>query len=421
MDVMNPKEPMEFVCMACDDARCHFKPLHAHRRPLGDRDVLITLKFCGVCHSDLHNAGGHMAGVMGPPKYPFVPGHELAGIVVAVGSAVTMFSVGDRAGVGCIVDSCLKCVKCEAGEEQMCVNKMTGTYGSDDKHGRAATWPPGGQTLGGYATFHVVDERFGVKIPATYPLEAAGPVMCAGVTMYDPMKRYGVKRGSKVGIVGLGGLGVMGAKIARALGAEVTVISRSATKETLALRCGATNFVCSEDKEDMRRARGTLDLILNTVPIAHDYFRFQKLLKHSGGEDGQRAKQVILGLHSGLATGMVALGLKGKKTPLAASGIGGIRATQEVMDLCAAHDIVPEYRVVPVSQLTEIYEELDSGNDSGIRYVLDIASMAQAVKEGNEESLCTSGPPQLSPSRSSLNGQGIIGEIAKLFCCCYIC
>lgn len=417
------RDAVDVTCMACDDARCHFKPLRAKRRALGPRDVRIEMRFCGVCHSDVVNAHGDLKSVMPAPRYPYVPGHELAGVVVAVGSEVTKFKVGDFAGVGCMVDACLECDKCRSGEEQMCRTMSVMTYGGVDKYGRAATEPPGGQTMGGYSTAHVVDERFGVKIPAGYPLEAAGPVMCAGVTVYDPMRRYGVTAGTRVGIIGLGGLGQMSVKIAKAMGATVTVFSKSASKRQLALRIGARDFVCTEDPDQMREARGTMDIILNTIPVAHNYWLYQKLLAPANNEGRLkgRSKQVILGLHAGLATGMVALSIKGDQSPIVSSGIGGIKATQEVMDLCAEHEIVPDITVMPVSRLSEIYEALDAGNESGTRYVLDIMSMAEAVKNGDEESLRNARPPKLEPNRTALNGGGILGGVCKLFCCCFIC
>lgn len=414
--------PTPCVCMATRDAKCRFEPIDAHRRPLGARDVLLELTHCGVCHSDVHAAAGHLRRALGATKYPAVPGHELAGEVVAIGDGVTRFAIGDRCGVGCVVDACLACEACGAGDEHRCARGMVGTYGDEDKHGRAGTWPVGGRTMGGYATHHVVDERFGIRVPKAYPMEAAGPVMCAGVTVYDPMKRYGVGAGSAVGVVGLGGLGVMAVKIARAMGAsEVVVFSRSETKRSLARRCGATAFASSEDADAMRRARGTLDLILNTVPVAHDYLRFQKLLKKR--ERGRpRAKQVVLGLHAGLVSGMVARGVRGENSPIVASAIGGIRATQEVMDLCAAHGIVPELEILPVSRLTEIYEALDSGNDSGVRYVLDIAAFAADVRAGRVDALRTSGPPRLVlDDRNAFGPRGVVRDLARVFCGCHVC
>jgi len=414
--------PTPCVCMATRSAACAFEPIDAARRPLGARDVLLELAHCGVCHSDVHAAAGHLRALLGAPAYPLVPGHELAGTVVAIGAGVTRFAVGDRCGVGCVVDACLRCARCLAGEEHACARGMVGTYGDEDRHGRAGTWPSGGRTMGGYATHHVVDERFGIRVPVGYPTEAAGPAMCAGVTVYDPMKRYGVGEGSAVGVIGLGGLGVMAVKIARAMGAsEVVVVSRSEAKRTLALRCGATAFARSDDADAMRRARGTLDLILNTVPVAHDYLRFQDLLKKR--ERGRpRAKQVVLGLHSGLVAGMAARAVRGKNSPIVASGIGGIRATQEVLDLCAAHDIVPELRILPVSRLTEIYEALDSGNDSGVRYVLDIAAMAADVRAGRVDALRTSGPPRLAlADRNAFSPRGVLRDVARLFCGCRVC
>ena len=214
----------------------------------------------------------------------------------------------------------------------------------------------------------------------------------------------------------------MAVKIARAMGAsEVVVFSRSETKRSLARRCGATAFASSEDADAMRRARGTLDLILNPVPVAHDYLRFQKLLKKR--ERGRpRAKQVVLGLHAGLVSGMVARGVRGENSPIVASAIGGIRATQEVMDLCAAHGIVPELEILPVSRLTEIYEALDSGNDSGVRYVLDIAAFAADVRAGRVDALRTSGPPRLVlDDRNAFGPRGVVRDLARVFCGCHVC
>ena len=365
--------PIDSLCLTCESASCDFSVRPLQRRPLGDEDVLVDMRYCGVCHSDLHTAAGHMEGVTGPVQYPMVPGHELAGVVAAIGSKVTRFAVGDRVGVGCMVDACLECARCLEGEEQKCKRGNVGTYGGKDKHGRAAQVPAGGQTLGGYTKTFVVHERFGVRIPPEFPLEAAGPVMCAGVTMYDPMRVAKVGPGSKVGIVGLGGLGQMGVKIAKALGCEVTVVSSVATKRGFAETCGADYFVHSEDAESMRAAGGRLDLLLNTVPVYHDYVRYRPLLRRRGG------KQVILGLHTGLGGAMLVGNVFGSRSSLAASGIGGVTATQEVMDLCAKHDIMPDLEIVAATDMHRVYQALDDGNDSGRRYVLDAATIEKAA------------------------------------------
>lgn len=408
-------EPIPFLCVACDDASCRFVPRRAHRRPLGPRDILIELRYCGVCHSDVVNAAGHMAGVMPKPEYPYCPGHELAGTCAAIGSEVTRFAVGDAVGVGCVVDSCLACAKCASGEEQMCAKGMVGTYGAKDKFGRARTHPIGEQTKGGYATRHVVDERFAVSIPSGFDARFAGPVMCAGVTVYDPMRRYGATRGSRVGVVGLGGLGQMAVKIAGALGCEVTVISRSRRKEAYAKSIGASTFVCSEERESVDAHRRSLDLILNTVPVHHDYTKYQKLLsRERSARVKGRPKQIILGLHVGLVGGLFSSTIRGDSSPLAMSGIGGVRATQEVMDLCAKHDIKPDIKVVQPNQLTEVYQILDDGNAGGERFVIDISSMTRAFESGDDSGLANDVAPDLAPNRSSLNAFGILREIFRL-------
>jgi len=251
MAVQDGGLPVEALCMGCKDETCDFKPMPMLRRPVGDEDVLMEMFYCGICHTDVHTAAGHLAGI-GMKAYPCVPGHELAGICTAVGKNVTRVKVGDHVGVGCMVDSCLKCSACKRGEEQKCA-KQVGTYGAKNKNGRAATGPVGGttltpaHTLGGYTTQMVVHERFAIIIPKDYGLEYAGPVMCAGVTLFDPLRRYKVTTGSRVAVVGLGGLGQMGVKIAVAMGCVVTVVSRSPSKEKFARECGATAFICSTD------------------------------------------------------------------------------------------------------------------------------------------------------------------------------
>jgi hypothetical protein len=216
-------KPIPTLCMSCSDSKCDFHVTPFFRRALGEKDVLIKMKYCGVCHSDLHHAANHNH-KMNKTKYPCVPGHELAGVVAGVGSKVNKVKIGDEVGVGCIVDSCLECDQCKKGEEQWCKKKIVGTYGARDRHGRAATYPVGGHTLGGYSQYHVCHEHFVITVPKGYPLSHAGPVMCAGITMYDPLIRHlRANKGKRIGIVGLGGLGVMGSKLARALDCHVTV------------------------------------------------------------------------------------------------------------------------------------------------------------------------------------------------------
>ena len=332
-------------------------------------------------------------------------GHELAGVCTAVGSKVTKFKVGDHVGVGCMVDSCNACAACKRGEEQMC-SKQVGTYNGKKAKGRSATFPEGGHTLGGYTSAFVVHENFAILIPASYPLEAAGPVMCAGVTMFDPLRRHGATLGTEVGIVGLGGLGQMGVKIAKAMGCRVTVISRAENKRAFAMTsCGADAFVCSEDVEQMKASSRTLHLILNTVPIDHDYFAYNVLLnpKTKGN------KQVILGLHVGLVAGFIAGGITGNKARVLGSGIGSIEATQAVIDLCAKHAITPEIEIVSVDDLTKVYETLDSGNDGGKRYVLDIAQTLRAEAK-------TTGPPKIHANRTGISFWSVLKNVVRHLC-----
>jgi uncharacterized zinc-type alcohol dehydrogenase-like protein len=269
------------------------------------------------------------------------------------------------------VDACLECVECLKGEEQKCKKKSVGTYQGKDSHGRAAVWPleftdasgktQKGYTLGGYTNKMVITEQFAIKIPKSYPLEFAGPVMCAGVTLYDPLKVYGCKPGSKIGIAGLGGLGQMGIRIAKAMGASVTVISRQASKEAYARKCGADTFVISTDKVQMDKEAGKLDMILNTIPSYHDYMIYQPLLMSKG-------IQILLGLHAGFVGAMLTDGIVGGRSRIKMSGIGGIRATQEVIDLCDRNKIYPEIVIEPVTALNKIYTALDQANDTGVRY-----------------------------------------------------
>ncbi|CAE7231427.1 adhC2, partial [Symbiodinium natans] len=321
------------------------------------------MKYCGVCHSDLHTAAAHLEGVMGAVEYPCVPGHELAGVVAEVGPKVTKFQVGDHIGVGCMVDSCLACDKCKQGFEQKC-SKQVGTYAGKDWSGRAAT-PGRKTTIGGYTTRMVVQEHFGIQIPKDYPLEMAGPVMCAGITMYDPLKVNGAKAGSKVGIVGLGGLGVMGVKIAKAMGCEAIAISRAENKRSFAMEsCGASGYIASTIEEQRAKHENTFDIIINTIPTDHDTTIYTKMLKPDG-------VHILLGLHASMF-GAFILSKFTKQARVKMSGIGGIPNTQEVIDLCAKNKIYPEIELHPVTELNRIYEKLDGSNDAGKRYVLDI-------------------------------------------------
>mmetsp|Transcript_83601 Transcript_83601/g.135547 ORF Transcript_83601/g.135547 Transcript_83601/m.135547 type:complete len:394 (+) Transcript_83601:1-1182(+) len=393
--------------MGCTDEKCDFKPMPMQRRPVGEEDVLIDMVYCGICHTDLHTAAGHLGGI-GMKKYPCVPGHELAGICTAVGSKVTLVKVGDQVGVGCMVDSCLNCAACKRGEEQMC-SKQVGTYGATDKSGRAATYPAGGHTLGGYTTQMVVHERFAIIIPANYPLKFAGPVMCAGVTLYDPLRRYKATTGTRVAIVGLGGLGQMGVKVAKAMGCVVTVVSRSMSKEKFARECGAQAFLASSDDAQMLAAAKSFDLVMNTIPSEHDYNMYTKLVAAGG-------KHIILGLNSGLVgailTDTVVLG----NSKVKASAIGSIEATRKVIELCNEHKIYPDIKIVRAEEINDVFTKLDSNNQDGVRYVLDIKGSLNAATA----SKCTAAAPTIQPSPGITPGL-ICGTFCNFLCCCKWC
>jgi uncharacterized zinc-type alcohol dehydrogenase-like protein len=402
--------PVEILALACEDSTCDFKPRKMHRRALLDHDVQFDIKYCGVCHSDLSTAAGHTAGIQ-EVKWPVVPGHELVGVVTAVGPKVSRVKVGQHVGVGCLVDSCRRCSACRNGQEQDC-SKMVGTYvGRDNGSGRAQTYPPNQMTLGGYSTVMVADEEVCVEIPPEYPLEFAGPLLCAAVTIYAPLKRFGLERlrhgqGAAVGIVGLGGLGQMGIKIAKALGARVTVISRTSAKAALAKSLGADAFVASSDKGEMAAHAKELDLIINTVPAYHNYVAYHPLL-------AKRGYQILLGLHKGLAAALVVDKLTLGKSRIKHSLIGGIADTQEIVNLCAKHRIFPEIKVVPVTEISAVYAKLDSNNDEGIRYVLDIANTLNEKAIG-AFAVKAAPPPTIKPAHGTLEIPAVAREVCWL-------
>jgi uncharacterized zinc-type alcohol dehydrogenase-like protein len=363
------------------------------------------MKFCGLCHTDVHHARNEAAPLM-PARYPCVPGHELAGVCIAIGSAVTRIAVGDHVGVGCMVDSCLKCAACLRGDEQLC-SAQVATYGAAPTPRSAVPASAPQHTLGGYTSAFVVHERFAIRIPKAYPLEAAGPVMCAGVTLWSPLRKYKAGPGTRVAIVGMGGLGAMGIKLARALGAHVTALTRSPAKAAFAVKCGAQATLLSSDAAAMAAARGGFDLVLNTIPVEHAYGVYSALV-------APRGKHVLLGLHSGLVAGIVADLLTCGGSSVVGSGIGGIACTQEVMDLCAAQGILPELRVIQPQGIAGAYEALAAGNESGERYVCDLASL----KDGSAFAACEAvAPPRLPPQQPPISVCDIIGGIFKLVCC----
>ncbi len=349
-----------FAATAADQP---LSPYSFDRRDPGPDDVAIEIKYCGVCHSDLHVVHNDLGGT----RYPIVPGHEIAGIVTAVGANVTRFKEGDRVGVGCMVDSCRTCSSCQACEEQYCVPGMTQTYGSPDPKGAEV-----GQTVtqGGYSDRITVDHNYVLSIPDSLPLDAAAPLLCAGVTTYSPLRHWKVGPGSKVAVVGLGGLGHMAVKLAVAMGAEVTVLSTSDRKRADAERMGAKHFLINSDKDAMKAAGEKFDLIINTVSATHEIASHLNLLARDG-------TMVMLGLTTeGLP--VFAMPLLWRRRSVAGSLIGGIRETQEMLDFCAEHDIVCDIETIAPHQINEAYARMEK-SDVRYRFVIDMARMDQAA------------------------------------------
>ena len=405
-------EPVDSLCMATADDRCAFRPARFARRALGANDILIEMKFVGVCHTDVHVAAGHAEALMGR-KYPCVPGHELAGVCVAVGAAVTRVRVGEAVGVGCMVDSCGRCGACRRGEEQWCMSNTT-TY--NGKPGVRSAVGPGApaHTLGGYTNAFVVDERFAVRIPAGYPLEAAGPIQCAGVTVFDPLRRHGAGPGTRLGVVGIGGLGTMAIKLGKALGCVVTAITRSPSKAAYAVdRAGADASLISTDAAAMAAAAKSLDLILDTAPDAHDLSPYLALLAPGRTAAGRVRRLVVLGLTADLVASMVVGSLTCGTSRVVGGNIGSVECTQAVIDLCAAKNIVPELKVVPVEALSDVYTALAAGNDTGVRYVLDLSTL----DAGAEERCRGVAPPNLGAPPRPVSACSIVSAIFRLLCC----
>jgi len=340
-------------------ADSEFDRIEIQRNKTGDDDVTFDIKFCGICGFDVHTCDNDM----GDTKYPCVPGHELAGVVTKVGKNVVKYKVGDRVGVGCIVDSCLNCEGCDNGEEQLCRKGFTMNYNGDIKHGHIATGS--GWTYGGYSRSYTVHSKFVVRIPDGFPLEAAGPVLCAGVTMFSPLVHWKANQGGvRVGIVGLGGLGQMGLMLSKAMGNTVTAISSSANKETAAKEMGADKFVLSTDSSSMSSASQTLDLILNTVSVSQNLNQYLPLLANKG---------VLVQLGVTFAPHPVhQLELMFRKLSIAGSLIGGLSETQDCIDFCHRKNIIPKIKLVTVKDLDGVYNNLRTKNDSLIRNVLDI-------------------------------------------------
>ena len=340
---------------AAPSATAPLEPTTIDRRDVGPHDVLIDIRFAGICHSDIHTARGEW----GPAKYPLVVGHEIAGVVAEVGSEVTKHQVGDRVGVGCMVNSCRECRYCLAGEEQFCVKGNIGTYGSKDLDGTV--------TQGGYSTHVVVTEDFVVRIPEGIELDVAAPLLCAGITTFSPLHHWDAGPGKQVAVVGLGGLGHMAVKIAHAMGAEVTVLSQSLKKQEDGLRLGADHYYATSDESTFEDLAGRFDLIINSVSAKIDVNAYLGLLAVGGALVNVGAPPEALEVN--------AFALIGGRRSFAGSLIGGIRETQEMLDFCAEHGIGADVEVIAADQVNEAWERV-LASDVRYRFVIDTATLA---------------------------------------------
>ncbi|WP_298146068.1 NAD(P)-dependent alcohol dehydrogenase [Flavobacterium sp.] len=326
------------------------------RREVQADDVAIEILYCGVCHSDLHFAKNDW----GFTTYPVVPGHEIVGKVTAVGNAVTKYHVGDTVAVGCLVDSCRSCSSCAQDLEQYCLNGFTGTYGGVDKF-------LGGTTHGGYSQSIVVDQHFVLRVPNGLDLAGVAPLLCAGITTWSPLRHWNVGPNSKVAVVGLGGLGHMAIKLAKGLGADVTLFSRSAGKEADAKQLGADRIIISTDPEAMAAAAGTFDFILDTVPYAHDLNPYVQALAVSGS-------LVVVGYLGALEDQLNTMPMVFSRKTVAGSLIGGIAETQELLDFCGEHNIVSDVEVIKMQEINQAYERMLK-SDVRYRFVIDMSSL----------------------------------------------
>jgi alcohol dehydrogenase (NADP+) len=329
-------------------------PTTIERRDVGPHDVLIEIQYAGICHSDIHTVNGDW----GPQPFPVVPGHEIVGVVAEVGAGVTGHRVGDRVGVGCMVDSCRECTNCRNGDEQYCLNGMVPTYAGTDRDGRT--------TQGGYSTHVVVDADFVLRVPDGIDPAAAAPLLCAGITTYSPLRRWGAGPGKQVAVVGLGGLGHMAVKLAHAMGAEVTVLSQSLKKQEDGLRLGADHYFATSDPDTFTQLAGRFDLVINTVSAPIDVDAYLSLLAVDGAlvNVGAPAEPLSLSVMS----------LIGGRRTYAGSMIGGIAETQEMLDFCAEHGTGAEVEVIAADQVNEAYERV-LASDVRYRFVIDAATL----------------------------------------------
>ncbi len=334
-------------------------PFSFERRDPRPYDVVISIKYCGICHSDIHQARDEW----GNATFPMVPGHEITGVVMAVGSKVSKYRIGDHVGVGCFVDSCRECTPCKSGLEQFCSGGMTPTYNAKERDGKTLS-------QGGYSDHIVVDENYVLSIPQNLPLDKAAPLLCAGITLYSPLKHWKAGPGKKVAIIGLGGLGHMGVKIAHALGAEVTVLSQSTKKAADAKRLGADHFYATSDAETFKKLQGHFDLIINTVSAPMDWNQYLNLVRIDGAlvVVGVPEKQVPIGAFSLIF---------GRKS-LAGSLIGGIKETQEMLDFCSKHNITCDIEMIDIQKVNEAYDRVVK-SDVRYRFVIDMASLKKSA------------------------------------------
>jgi uncharacterized zinc-type alcohol dehydrogenase-like protein len=341
---------------AAFDPKSPLAPWSFERRAVGAKDVHIAIAYCGVCHSDIHQARDEWGGAM----FPMVPGHEIVGHVVAVGADVTKYKAGDVVGVGCLVDSCRVCPSCHEGVEQYCENGFTGTYNSYEQKSQIITY-------GGYADHIVVDQDFVLKVPTNLPLAAVAPLLCAGITTYSPLRHWNVGKGQKVGIVGLGGLGHMGVKFAAAFGAKTYVITTSPNKKEDAVKLGAKGIVVSKDAADMAAHAGSFDFILSTISAPYDVSAYLALLKRDG-------QMTVVGAPEAPSPLNLFSLILGRKS-IGGSLIGGIKETQEMLDFCGEHGIVSEVEVIAMKDINTAYERMIK-SDVRYRFVIDTKTLA---------------------------------------------
>ncbi len=344
--------------IATQGATEKLSPFSFERREPRENDVVIDILFCGVCHSDIHSARNEWGGT----HYPFVPGHEIVGRVSKVGNKISKFKIGDLVGVGCLVDSCRKCNSCDEGLEQYCENGFVGTYNGADKIGGT----PNKFTFGGYSNVITVDEHFVLKIPQNLDPAAAAPLLCAGITTYSPLKHWKVGEGHKIGIIGLGGLGHMGVKLAHAMKAKVVVITTSPEKTEDAKKLGADEVLISKDEIAMKATQNSFDFLLNTIPVGHDVDQYMNLLKRDG-------TMIIVGAIEQLKK-VNGIPFIFRRRSMAGSLIGGLAETQEMLNFCGEHNIVCDIEKINVEEINEAYDRTVKG-DVKYRFVIDMASL----------------------------------------------